>query len=240
VRVVTQTSQVAMPETGIGLSPDVGGLYLLARSPGEFGTRAALLGARLGPADAIAARLADHFVLRDRLTVMIDRLAAALAPGSGADAAGRVTDGNRQAPDAAGLVLQAVTSVSTSPPPGDWPGSAPWIDACYAGDDAREMLRRLRARPEPAARRDADLLAAMSPTAVAVTLRAIRNAALMPLSDVLEQDLLLCTRFMAHPDFAEGIRAQIVDKDRRPRWRPASLDQVGSGDVDAFFVPLPG
>ena len=223
IRVVTETSQVAMPETAIGLSPDVGGLYLLARAPGELGTHAALTGARLGPADAIAAGLADHFVPRGRLADLVDRLAA---PGGG----------DR---DTAGLA-GAIAGVAAVPPPGDWPADRAWIDACYGGDDAATILRRLRERPEPAAARAADTLADVSPTAVAVTLRALRNAAGMTLAEVLAQDLLLCTHFMAHPDFAEGIRARIIDKDRMPRWRPATLDDVTAAAVEAFFAPLPG
>jgi len=228
IRVVTETSQVAMPETAIGLSPDVGGLYLLARAPGELGTHAALTGARLGPADAIAAGLADHFVPRERLPVLIERLAGPRLR-SGADGG-----------DGAGVIDEIVAASASSPPPGTWPADRAWVDACYTGDDAREMLRRLRARPEAAASRAAGTLAGVSPTAVAVTLRALRNAAGMTLAEVLEQDFLLCTRFMGHPDFAEGIRARIIDKDRHPRWRPASLDEVTTADVEAFFAPLPG
>ena len=249
VRVVTETSQVAMPETAIGLSPDVGGLYLLARAPGELGTHAALTGARFGPADAIAAGLADHFVPRANLARLVERLAV---PGGwtgsdGGDGAVRPGDPaaapniSSQAGDDAGVlhaVAGAVTALSESPPPGRWPTDRPWIDACYAGDDAREMLHRLRSRSEGAAARAAEVLAGMSPTAVAVTLRAVRNAATMTLAQVLEQDLMLCTRFMDHPDFAEGIRARIIDKDRHPRWRPSSLKEVTAADVDAFFVPL--
>ena len=225
IRVVTETSQVAMPETAIGLSPDVGGLYLLARAPGELGTHAALTGARLGAADAIAAGLADHFVPRERLPMLVERLADPVWR-CGADGG-----------DGAGEIDEVVAASASSPPPGNWPTDREWIDACYAGDDAREMLLRLRARREDAASRAAHALAGMSPTAVAVTLRALRNAATMTLAEVLEQDFLLCTRFMGHPDFAEGIRARIIDKDRAPHWRPASLDGVTTADVDAFFAP---
>lgn len=215
LRVVTESSLLAMPETAIGLAPDVGGLYLLARADGEIGTFAALTGHRFGPADAIAAGLADVFVPSNDLAGLPGALA-------GTDTADDVS-----------LVLR---SVATHPPASEFvAGNREWIDACFTGDDARDMLRRLTSRPEPAARAAADVLRVMSPTAVAVTLRAIRRAATMSLPEVLAQDLMLSVRFAAHHDFPEGIRAQIVDKDRSPRWDPPGLDSVTPADVDAFF-----
>lgn len=217
VRIVTETAQVAMPETAIGLSPDVGGLYLLSRAPGRMGTHAALTGARLGPADAIAAGLADHFVARNRLSTLLSRLREGAAPSA------------------------AVRELAEQPPDaGSWPADRAWIDACYAAERAPDILRCLRSRPDTAAQQAARTLAAMSPTAVAVTLQAIRNAASMTLAQVLDQDLRVSTHFLHHPDFAEGIRARIIDKDRSPRWRPPSLDEVDPATVESFFAPIDG
>ena len=217
IRVVTESSQLAMPETGIGLSPDVGGLYLLSRAPGELGTHAALTGARLGPGDSIAAGLADFFVPVGDLGAMVTSLR-----------------GIETADDASRIV----SSFAAAPPPGVvWPASRHWIDTCYRGDDPRAILSALRSDPDPAARHAAQTLAGRSPTAVAVTLAAIRRAASMSLAEVLEQDLVLSVRFAAHHDFPEGIRAQIIDKDRQPRWRPAHLDDVTDAQVAAFFAP---
>lgn len=219
VRVVTESSQLAMPETAIGLAPDVGGLYLLARAPGEFGTFAALTGARLGASDALMAGLADYFVPAPDVATLPDLLADA-----------RISD------DVSAVVRSVAAQPAAS---GHWPSAQPWIDACFAGDDAREMLSRLRSHPHSAARAVGTTLAEMSPTAVAVTLRALRRARDMSLAEVLQQDLMLSVRFAGHPDFPEGIRAQIIDKDRSPRWSPRSLNDVIPGDIDAFFAPLP-
>ena len=217
LRVVTDSSRLAMPETAIGLCPDVGGLYLLARAPGELGTHAALTGARLGPGDAVAAGLADVFVPAARLDALRSNVADA---------------------DTADDVVAGVRSLAATPPPTElWPRHRGWIDRCYRGGDARAIVAALRSHPDPAAREAADAIVRVSPTAVAVTLRALRNAASMPLADVLDQDLMLSVRFAAHHDFAEGIRAQIVDKDRNPAWKPRSLDDVTPADVDAFFAP---
>lgn len=213
VRIVTESSQLAMPETAIGLSPDVGGLYLLARAPGESGTHAALTGARLGAGDAIAAGLADYFVPQADLPGALQDLMEVGAEGD---------------------VIPAVQRYSAMPPAPEWVGAA-WIDECYRGDDAGTILARLRAHDDPAARDAGDLLGGMSPTAIAVTLEAIRRAATMTLAEVLHQDLVLSMAFARHPDFPEGIRAQIIDKDRNPRWNPAALVEVRQADVAAFF-----
>ena len=218
IRVVTDSSVLAMPETAIGLAPDVGGLHLLARAPGELGTHAALTGARLGPGDAIAAGLADLYLDAADLATLPDSLVSALESG--------------------GSATTFVHGLARPAPAAElWPSQQPWIDDCYAGDDPIAILARLRGHDEPEARAAADVLAAMSPIAVAVTLRAIRRARTMTLAEVLDQDLTLSVRFAAHHDFPEGIRAQITDKDRRPRWNPPTLDLVTPAAVDAFFAP---
>lgn len=217
LRVVTDGSALAMPETAIGLSPDVGGLYLLSRAPGEIGTYAALTGARLGPGDAMAAGLADFYVPAGDFAGLPDALAGI------------------ETADDVSLVLRAH---SAAPPPSEFvAANRGWIDACFSGDDARDMPRRLESRTEPAAQQAAATLSGMSPTAVAVTLRAIRRARTMTLAEVLDQDLMLSVRFAAGHDFPEGIRAKIIDKDGAPRWSPATLDAVTPAAVDAFFAP---
>ena len=210
VRIVTETSQVGMPETAIGLSPDVGGLYLLSRAPGELGTHAALTGARFGPADAIYAGLADHFVPAAGLAELTQQLRDGIIPEFGHE-----------------------------PPAGTLAAARGWIDEGYAGDDVVAIIERLQARPESAALAAAHALTAMSPTAVKVTLQAIRRAASLTLDEVLAQDLRVGSNFLAHPDLAEGIRAMIIDKDRRPTWSPATLDEVTDSEVARFFEPLP-
>ena len=209
VRIVTETSQIGMPETAIGLSPDVGGLYLLARAPGEVGTHAALTGARFGPADAIYAGLADHFVAVANLAAVTQQLSAGVIP-----------------------------TFDDAPPDGEMAAARGWIDGCYRGDDVGAIVERLHARPEPAAQAAAAVLAAMSPTALKVTLQAVRRAAKLTLDEVLDQDLRVGSRFLAHPDLTEGIRAMIIDKDRRPTWVPPTLDEVSDAEVVSFFAPL--
>ncbi len=205
VRVVTERSQVAMPETAIGLSPDVGALYLLSRAPGQLGTHCALTGARLDGPGAVHAGLADHLVDSAELPALAERLRSGVVP--------------------------------QLPPPA--PTTHPeWIDSCYAADTVEQIMVALQACPEPAAGAAAEIIARMSPTALKVTLEAIRRAAGMTVDEVLDQDLRVGSRFLQHDDFAEGIRAQIIDKDRNPRWAPARLDEIGRQYVLEFFEPL--
>ncbi|MEV6728307.1 enoyl-CoA hydratase/isomerase family protein [Streptomyces sp. NPDC051364] len=214
VRVVTERSRVAMPETGIGFVPDVGGTYLLGRAPGLLGTHLALTGSAVGAADALLCGLADHFVPADRLP----ELTAALAGSP------------------AGEVL---AHFAGTPTPGELAEQRAWIDRCYAADTVEEIVERLLAEGDPAAKETAETLLAKSPTSLKVTLAAVRRArALGPLEQVLVQEYRVSCHALRAPDLVEGIRAQVVDKDRNPRWSPPALADVSDADVERFFAPL--
>jgi len=216
VRIVTERTRMGMPETTIGFVPDVGGTLLLSRAPGETGTHAALTGAHLSGADALFLGLADTFVPSGQLA----DLAAALETEP-ADA--------------------AVARFAGEAPPSVLAAQQEWIDACYSSDDAEEILRRLRAFGGEAggeAADAADTIAAKSPTAVKVALASLRRVRGLSLAEALEQEYRVGLRFLDGPDFREGIRAQVVDKDRNPQWRPASLAEVSRDDVEAYFAPL--
>uniref|UniRef100_A0AAU2K2D2 3-hydroxyisobutyryl-CoA hydrolase n=1 Tax=Streptomyces sp. NBC_00049 TaxID=2903617 RepID=A0AAU2K2D2_9ACTN len=214
VRIVTERSRVAMPETGIGFVPDVGGTYLLSLAPGELGTHLALTGTTVGAADALLCGLADHFVPAAALPALARELAT----------------------DSVHAVLERYVG---QPPPGELAAAREWIDHCYAADGAEEIVRRLLASGVPAAKVAAATLLAKSPTAVKVTLASLRRARrLGPLERVLEQEYRVSLAALSSPDLVEGIRAQVIDKDRDPRWSPATLEAVGPAVVDRFFAPL--
>ncbi|GHH49791.1 enoyl-CoA hydratase/isomerase family protein [Streptomyces candidus] len=213
VRVVTERSRVAMPETGIGFVPDVGGTHLLARAPGELGTYLALTGTAVGAADALQCGLADHFVPSDRLADLVADLA--VVPAREAV--------RRRATDA--------------PQDGLLDGAREWIDHCFAGDTAEEIVGRLTDTGVRAAKEAAETLLAKSPTSVKVTLEAVRRArALGSLERVLVQEYRVSCTALRGPDLVEGVRAQIIDKDRDPRWSPATLGEVSGTTVARHFA----
>lgn len=213
IRVVTDTTKMAMPEVGIGFVPDVGGTYLLSRTPGALGLHAALTGAPFSGADAIAMGFADHYVPHDKF----------------ADFTGSVVgDG----------VEKALSTYAVEPPASSLLEQRSWIDECYAGATVADILAALQDHDAAEARAAADLIATRSPVALSVTLAAVRRAAdLDTLEDALRQEYRISCAAVKSHDFVEGIRAQLVDKDRNPKWSPASIADVTQADIDAYFVP---
>ncbi len=213
VRVVTESSKIAMPEVGIGFIPDVGGTYLLSRAPGLLGLHVALTGAPFSGADAIALGFADHYVPGAELELFTAMVAA-------------------EGPEA------AVTAYAQEPPPSPLAAQQDWIDRCYAGQTVSEIVNALRNHGEGPADDAANLITTRSPIALAVTLAAVRRAArLDTLSEVLVQEYRVSCASLRSHDLVEGIRAQLVDKDRNPQWSPATLAAVTEEDVNAYFVP---
>lgn len=210
VRVVTDTTKMGMPEVGIGFVPDVGGTHLLARAPHRLGLYAALTGAPFTGADAIAMGFADHFVPH-----------AALA----AFTAAVVSDG----------VTAAVAAHAAAPPESPLLAQRDWIEACFAEETVAEILAALRRHDAGGAA--ADLIESRSPIALAVTLRAVRQAADLSLKEVLRQEFRTSCAALRSHDLVEGIRAQVIDKDRNPSWSPATLTLCTDADVDAYFAP---
>ncbi|KAA1251615.1 enoyl-CoA hydratase/isomerase family protein [Mycobacterium simiae] len=213
-RVVTDTSTIAMPEVGIGFIPDVGGAYLLSRAPGGLGLHAALTGAPFSGADAIAMGFADHYLPHSEL----DAFTAAIA-----------SDG----------IASALAHHAIEPPPSELVAQRDWIDECYTGDTVADIVAALRSHRAGPANEAAGLIATRSPIALSVTLEAVRRAAKMQtLEDVLIQDYRVSSASLRSHDLVEGIRAQLIDKDRKPVWSPATLAEITTADVAAYFEPV--
>lgn len=212
-RIVTDTTKMAMPEVGIGFIPDVGGMYLLSRAPGALGRHAALSGAPFNGADAIALGFADHYVPHADLAAFTATI---------------ISDG----------LPQALATHAIEPPPSPLAAQREWIDACYAADSVIDIVAALRGHGGEA-EDAANLISSRSPVALSVTLEAIRRAAeFKTLKDVLVQDYRVSSASLSSHDLVEGIRAQLVDKDRNPHWSPASLEAVTMADVAAYFQPV--
>ena len=212
-RVVTDTSKVAMPEVGIGFIPDVGGTYLLSRAPGGLGLHAALTGAPFSGADAIAMGFADHYMPHSEVEAFIRAVAAQGVAG-------------------------ALAAHAVEPPLSDLAAQRSWIDECYSGDTVADIIAALREHGGPA-EDAANLIATRSPIALSVTLEAVRRSAkLETLEDVLVQDYRVSSASVRSHDLVEGIRAQLIDKDRNPNWSPATLAEVTVNGVAEYFAPV--
>ena len=219
-RVVTERSKLAMPETRIGFTPDVGGSWLLAHAPGRLGEYLGLTGRTMDASDAIYAGFADYLVPSDSLDGLRDALETRADPSGPAE-----------------LVLL----FDETPEPSRLVSARAWVDDAFSAGTVPEIVERLRSRHEDEARETADLLEELSPTGLAVTLAAIRRARELPgLRAALAQEYGLVMWFATtQPDLAEGIRAQVIDKDRSPRWQPATLaDLPGDAAASALsFAP---
>ena len=207
IRVVTERSKLAMPETRIGFTPDVGGTWLLGRMPGRLGEYFGLTGSTMDAADAVLLGFADHMVPSDRLDALREALAYRADPTGPSE---------------------IVLLFDETPEPSTVPASRVWIDDAFSADTVAEIVERLRAREEQDAAATADLLESLAPTALAVTLEAVREArAMSGLRDALAGEYRRVMWFvMQHPDLVEGIRAQLVDKDRNPTWQPSSIAEL--------------
>ncbi|GAA3923172.1 3-hydroxyisobutyryl-CoA hydrolase [Microbacterium invictum] len=223
VRIVTERSKLAMPETRIGFTPDVGGTWLLGRAPGRIGEYLGLTGQSMDAADAIYAGFADHLVPSGSLADLHDAL---------------VTRADPETPTELVLLFDETAG------PSRLEAARPWIDDAFAADTVAEIIERLRARPEPDAAATASILEELSPTGLAVTLAAVRRARDLPdLRAALGQEYGLVLWFAtSQPDLVEGIRAQLVDKDRSPKWQPAALadlpDDIGAQAL-GYVPPTP-
>lgn len=217
-RIVTERSQLAMPETSIGLIPDVGGTWLLSRAPGAVGAYLGLTGERMRGAGTIFAGFADTFVPSARL----GELATALTSSDGGD------------------VEAIITGFAEPPPASELAQRAEAIANTFAFDTVEEIRTALTGLNNEWAAKTLVELAGKSPLSLKLTLAAIRNArGLGSLEDALTVEYRLCTRLFEHGEFIEGVRALLVDKDRTPKWRPPTIEESSDIVATDWLRPLP-
>jgi enoyl-CoA hydratase len=209
-RVATEHAGFAMPETAIGFFPDIGATFLLPRLPGELGTYLGLTGLRVNGADAVHAGFATHFTPRARLA----DLSAALA---------------RDGVAALAQYDETLANFSLAE-------HRAAIDRCFSADKVGEIVNRLEATHDEWARAALTALRQVSPAALHWTLRALRRGRDLTLKQALDAEIALTGTTMSHPDFAEGVRAMVVDKDRKPAWQPARIEDVDPAVIDALFA----
>ncbi|MBB5046289.1 enoyl-CoA hydratase [Rhodopseudomonas rhenobacensis] len=217
-RIVSETTKVAMPEVGIGFFPDVGGSYLLSRSPGEIGSYFGLTGAIMNGADAIYAGFADSYVPQSAWPALRDALT--------------------QAPAAtAAQVRGIVARFAAAPQPGAAELHRDRIDAAFAHDTVEEIVSALSRYGSEFARATLQALQSKSPTSLKVTLKLLREARRLPsLRACLIAEYRAALQVFVSADFVEGIRAAVIDKDRSPKWQPSRLEDVSDDIVARYFV----
>lgn len=217
-RIATDQTRLAMPETGIGFFPDVGGTYLLSRAPGELGTYFGLTGTTMNGFDAVKARFADVVVSADRWQELRGTLTR-VAPTAQADEIARV------------IAAFAV-------PSGQAPVAAERarIDRLFSGNSAEEIVAALEADGSEFAAATLTTLRQKSPTSVKVTLRLLRQARdLKTLEQCLVHEYRASLQVFVSHEFLEGVRAAVIDKDRNPKWSPARIEDVTEEIVARYF-----
>ncbi|MDE2575810.1 MAG: enoyl-CoA hydratase/isomerase family protein [Rhodospirillales bacterium] len=208
IRVTSEAGLFAMPETAIAMFPDVGATFMLPRLPGTLGLYLGLTGARLHGADAVHAGIATHFVPRAALVGLADAIAA---------------DG-----------VAAIPASAAALPPFSLAPHRAAIDRCFSAGSVAAILAALEAEGSDWGRETLATLRAMSPSAVLWSFEIIRRGVARSLRACLAAELALTRHVTAHPDFAEGVRAMVVDKDRAPRWTPARIEDVDAAAIAAL------
>jgi enoyl-CoA hydratase len=224
-RVATENTTYAMPETGIGLFPDVGGGWYLPRKPGQIGLWLALTGARLKAADCLIAGIATHFMP----TEILDAARAQIA-------------GAAQTHDAARALESGLDALSESAgkPKELTPENIERINRIFAGESVEAIFAALEADGSDWAAAQLATLRTKSPQTLKVSFRQLREgAAMASFADEMRQEYRIGARVVQRHDFLEGVRALIVDKDNKPVWNPAAIEGVTDALLDDIFAPLP-
>jgi enoyl-CoA hydratase/carnithine racemase len=216
-RIATENTRLAMPETGIGLFPDVGGGWYLSRLPGRVGQFMALTGARLDGAECLYLQLATHYVEQSGIADLVDRIIKAPARAKGA----------------IGAASALVPDARIEP-------NLPQISRLFASDRLEEVLAALDADETAWADSELATLKTKSPLSCKVSLRLLAEGALRKsFADEMRAEYALAGRVVRTHDFREGVRALLIDKDNAPQWDPATPEEVTDEMLDVLFEPLP-
>lgn len=242
-RVVTETSRLAMPEISIGLFPDVGGTWMLNRLPGKTGLFLGLTGAQIGAADALFAGMADYHLTRDTWPLLLEQLTQQAWYANAAHANGQndvQAAGKNEA-----LLDEVLARLATDPAVAMGPlqQHLSLIHACCVGSDLNKIVAALMALTEhsdPWLQRAAKTLGAGSPGSARLTYTLLKRVKHLSLADAYRFEWVAGLMCASHGDFAEGIRALLIDKDKQPKWNPATLHEATEAWVEKFFtLPFP-
>ncbi|NXY14423.1 HIBCH protein, partial [Atrichornis clamosus] len=223
-RVATEKTVFSMPETAIGLFPDVGGGYFLPRLSGKIGYYLALTGCRLRGRDVLKAGIATHFVESEKLPALEKDLIALKSPSKE-----NIAD-----------LLNSYHMKCTVDQEKEFglDEHMEKINSLFSGNTMEEIVKKLKQDGSPFALKQLETINKMSPTSLKLAVRQLREGASMNLQDVLIMEYRLSQACMRGHDFYEGVRAVLIDRDQSPRWKPATLAEVTDEFVDNCFKPL--
>lgn len=227
LRVVTERSRLAMPEVGIGYFPDVAGSYFLSRLPGALGIYLGLTGAQLDANDALYCGLADVLVPTAKTSTLVERLAA-MPMAALRDQA---------------ETIESLSDLATTARSSRLEQLRPAIDLHFSQKNVGAILKSLGQEHRPEfeqwAQQALSTMAERSPLAMSVTLELLTRGTGMTLEQCLEMEFHLNQEWLPRGDMIEGVRALIVDKDKKPIWRPSSIEQITPQQVQSFFMRTP-
>lgn len=221
-RIVTERSRVGMPETIIGFAPDIGALKLLSAAPRQLGTMMAMTGTHALTSDALVTGLADYYVPSEKIDELLKYL--------------------QTATDAQSIEL-VIDKFVAEPPASRFAENATWIAKAFAGNDPVTIRDRVVAEAEGGNEFAAELVKALehnSPTGISMALVGVRRAKTATLAETLNADLIMAVNSATHHDLREGIRAQVIDKDRNPSWEYDGLESVPAGYAAEFYTAPEG
>ncbi len=213
-RIVTETTMLAMPETGIGFFPDVGASVFLAKCPGRVGLYLGLTGDRLTAGDAVYAGLADAFLPQKQIEAFITQIIGGSTPD-------QAVDEFCEKPGSSALALYQAE-----------------IDRCFGAPDLNSIVGSLENDGGPWSEKCLDTLSKKSPFSLEITYKLLNNNENISISDSLITDYRICRHLLKMSDFYEGVRAVLVDRDNEPKWKPATIAGVERDEIEACFAPL--
>ncbi|MDP3896203.1 MAG: enoyl-CoA hydratase/isomerase family protein [Mesorhizobium sp.] len=220
-RVLGEKAEFAMPETGIGFFPDVGGSFILSHLKGGFGMFLGLTGKRIGPGDTLACGIGTHAVRSEDFPAILAGIAETGTPDA------------------------VLAPFQLSPPPAPLLNEAEKLAIGHhftlgSLGDLIASLEKAAADGDEFATGALGLLAGRSPTSLHVAFRQITFGAMLSMDECMRMEFRIVTRMLGGDDFFEGIRAVMIDKGDTPTWRPATLDEIDEAAIEAYFDPLPG
>ena len=213
-RVAGENYSFAMPETGIGLFPDVGGSFFLSRLKNNVGMYLALTGSRIKSSDAIELGIAEYFIQSENFDDIFKQLSEGITPD------------------------EVLSSFNSNKVNSDLKNDFEKINELFSGNSLEDIFERLENDNSDFSQKNLSLLRSKSPTSLKITFRQIRNGSDLNFEDCMKMEFRMVSKVMDDHDFYEGVRALIIDKDNTPVWKPETVEEVSDEEIDEFFKYL--